>query len=211
MLLDHFLAGALGKEENTGCIQKITSLTRTIQELVDEVRNTCRGSYVYAPHVTIEGDLTKDFYYPPDHLNLILTEILKNSLRSTIEFALFQKNAATIQDDHDFPTINISISQSDQKVLLTVHDKGGGISDPNLKKIFTYGYTSAHETCDATEVYCLNNFVRSDVAGFGFGLPLARTFSQFFKGDLQLHTCYGIGTQTFITLPNLYEYEKKST
>jgi hypothetical protein len=88
-------------------------------------------------------------------------------------------------------------------ILDTLLIKGGGISDPNLKKIFTYGYTSAHETCDATEVYCLNNFVRSDVAGFGtqitnmmvsmfrifvgFGLPLARTFSQFFKGDLQLH------------------------
>ncbi|XP_053993355.1 3-methyl-2-oxobutanoate dehydrogenase [lipoamide] kinase, mitochondrial-like isoform X2 [Hylaeus volcanicus] len=209
LLLDHYLSGALGKEENTGCIQKIASLTGTIQELVNEVRNTCRGSYVYAPLVTIEGNLKEDFYYPPDHVNLILTEVLKNSLRSTIEFALSQKNGVIIQDDHDFPTVNISIAQSDQKILLTVHDRGGGISDKNFKKVFTYGYSSAHENCGATEVFSLNSFVRSDVAGFGFGLPLARTFSQFFKGDLQLHTCHGIETHTFITLPNLYEFDKK--
>lgn len=43
-------------------------------------------SYGLAPRVVLRGDLNTEFSFIPDHLAIIVTEVLKNALRATVEF-----------------------------------------------------------------------------------------------------------------------------
>lgn len=101
-------------------------------------------------------NLTEFRSYVPVHLEYILTEILKNSFRATVEGHYKLHGSASIQA---LPPVVITISPppnipgvSGPKFMsIRVRDQGGGVSAANMTKIFSYAFTTAGQGSEAGE------------------------------------------------------------
>jgi 26S proteasome regulatory subunit T1 len=88
--------------------------------------------------------------YVPVHLEYILTEILKNSFRASVEH--HHKKYGT-SSRVPIPSIILTIApvtsrgeKSPSYLSLRIRDEGGGIPPANLDKIFSYSFTTAGRT-----------------------------------------------------------------
>lgn len=216
LIADHLLAPKEVKDDVPGCVATNCHAAKLVQECVNVSRNTCRGTYAIAPGVDVEGDLDSTLCYVPDHVLLIVTEIIKNALRATVESYTFSNTSlapakrTVILDETDLPKVGVAVHRGKDEVMIRVSDKGGGISPEQLNNIFTFGYSSIHASQESAQGCSLDSFVRSDIAGYGFGLPLARTFARYFGGDIRIMPCFGVGTDVFIILPDIAPAQRSS-
>jgi pyruvate dehydrogenase kinase 2/3/4 len=72
----------------------------------------------------------------PPHTDYIMLELLKNSMRATVDWHGV---------DADFPPVRVVIADGDdnEDVIIKVSDEGGGIPRSNMKKIWSYLFTTA--------------------------------------------------------------------
>ena len=133
----------------------------------------------------------------------IIFELLKNSLRATVDF-----HGGADQDT--FPSIKIVVVEGKEDITLKISDEGGGIPRSAMEFIWTYMYT----TMEASALEDPNgpSDFTAPMAGFGvsrfcwsldvergergltsptrlvlqYGLPLSRLYAKFFGGDLKL-------------------------
>jgi pyruvate dehydrogenase kinase 2/3/4 len=75
--------------------------------------------------------ITRTFPYVPTHLHYIMLELLKNSMRATVEYHGV---------DADYPPIKVVIADGsdNEDVIVKVSDEGGGIPRSNMKRIWSY-------------------------------------------------------------------------
>jgi pyruvate dehydrogenase kinase 2/3/4 len=75
--------------------------------------------------------LYRTFPYVPTHLHYIMLELLKNSMRATVEYHGV---------DADYPPIKVVIADGsdNEDVIVKVSDEGGGIPRSNMKRIWSY-------------------------------------------------------------------------
>jgi pyruvate dehydrogenase kinase 2/3/4 len=94
----------------------------------------CRRRYGEAPEVSIHGRSDLTFQYVPTHLHYILMELLKNSMRATIEY----------HGVENMPPIRVVIADGERNedVVIKVSDEGGGISRSNMTRIWSYLFTT---------------------------------------------------------------------
>eukprot|EP00923_Selenidium_pygospionis_P040284 GHVN01069649.1.p1 GENE.GHVN01069649.1~~GHVN01069649.1.p1 ORF type:complete len:111 (-),score=7.16 GHVN01069649.1:1224-1556(-) len=95
-----------------------------IQQQAEQVRESCRVSYGIAPSYTITGHLHTTFACVPDHVSLIITEILKNAMRATVEFYTLGNSMQGEQcqqglclDEDDLPPVQIEIYKGQLNAL----------------------------------------------------------------------------------------------
>ncbi|KAG9007364.1 26S proteasome regulatory subunit 7 [Tulasnella sp. JGI-2019a] len=130
------------RTRDVGVIDRKTSpkaLIKMCGRFVSELSEASLGS---SPELKLEGQLDATFAYVPVHLEYILTEVLKNSFRATVE---------RHQHSGNLPPVVITISPSSVPpsparpayMSLRIRDQGGGISPSNMKKIFSYAFTTA--------------------------------------------------------------------
>ncbi|KAG8927761.1 26S proteasome regulatory subunit 7 [Tulasnella sp. 419] len=125
-----------------GIVHKQTSPADMVKMCSRFVSELCEATLGAAPPLILEGDLDATFPYVPVHLEYILTEILKNSFRATVEH---HSNAT------ELPPIVVTISPSPYPATplrpsymsIRIRDEGGGVSPANMKKIFSYAFTTA--------------------------------------------------------------------
>lgn len=93
---------------------------------------------------------TTHFRYVPVHLEYIITEILKNSFRATVENHYKRNGSLT---DAELPPVVITVSPGTPQgptnppfLSLRIRDQGGGVSRPNMRQIFSYAFTTAEAT-----------------------------------------------------------------
>ena len=88
----------------------------------------CTRSYGDAPEVSLHGRRDLTFMYVPTHLHYILMELLKNSMRATMEYH---------EDSDQKPPIRVVIADSptNEDVVIKVSDEGGGVSRTHMKRI----------------------------------------------------------------------------
>lgn len=105
-------------------------------------------------HLRAWSVLSEDFQlkfnfpsYIPVHLEYVLTEVLKNAFRATVETHFKRHGAASAEP---ISPILITISRaavpdySHRTFLsLRIRDRGGGVSPSNMAKIFSYAFTTA--------------------------------------------------------------------
>ncbi|XP_047338741.1 pyruvate dehydrogenase (acetyl-transferring) kinase, mitochondrial-like isoform X2 [Impatiens glandulifera] len=139
----------------------------------EDARFICLREYGSAPDVNIYGDPNFTFPYVSAHLQLMVFELVKNSLRAVQE----------------------RVIDSDE-----VSDEGGGIRRSGLPKLFTFLYSTA--TNPLEEDSDLGN-VRMTMAGYGYGLPISRLYARYFGGDLQVISMEGYGTDAYLHLSRL--------
>jgi pyruvate dehydrogenase kinase 2/3/4 len=95
-------------------------------------------------------------------------------------------------------------------VVIKVSDEGGGIARSNMKRIWSYLFTTANPMFldnllnNPDAVLQARDFdTASPLAGLGYGLPISRNYARYFDGDLTLMSMEGYGTDSFIYLPRL--------
>lgn len=101
------------------------------------------------------------------------------------------RNAAVYRHtEHDSPALTIRCDMEADKVCLTIHDNGTGISTEDLPRIFEKGFTGQNG--------------RKNRRSTGMGLYLCKTFCSHMQVDIALSSD-GMGTDACLLIPALKE------
>ncbi|GAA6004802.1 hypothetical protein JCM11491_002236 [Sporobolomyces phaffii] len=115
----------------------------------------CDSTYGVSPPYRIEGaDPSLRVKFIGTHLEYILTELLKNAFRATVENNAPKKEEAEegvfkFEDTphahllkEDFPPIVVTIGSVPGALTIRVRDQGGGVPPENVQSVFSYAFTS---------------------------------------------------------------------
>jgi len=114
------------------------------------VADLCEATLGSSPSIVIDGHADAAFAYVPVHLEYILTEILKNSFRATVEQHTRLQRAGQLS----LPPVVITISPPPERredtskagsafLSIRIRDQGGGVLPSNMARIFSYAFTTA--------------------------------------------------------------------
>ncbi|KAH3671397.1 hypothetical protein WICMUC_004694 [Wickerhamomyces mucosus] len=183
-------------QDNIGIIDKnlkISELIKTYGGFVNDM------TFIkYYKQVPIEIDFGENIKFPyiGQHLEYIITEILKNSIRSHIE-----------SNKSDLPILITIVENSKTKdgkrsLGIRFRDEGGGIPTEIEQNIFDYSFSSVAKL--EKNQGMVDNSIPGEgintVAGMGYGLPLTKAYVEQFGGRLELQSCYGLGTDVYVEL-----------
>ncbi|KXN87709.1 [3-methyl-2-oxobutanoate dehydrogenase [lipoamide]] kinase, mitochondrial [Leucoagaricus sp. SymC.cos] len=202
-------------------------MTRVCGSFVSEL---CEATLGASPEIVVDGDLEATFPYVPVHLEYIITEILKNSFRATVEHHQKTPGNATTKR---LPPINITLSppaphnsRHEHYFSIRIRDQGGGVSPSNMARIFSYAFTTAGRGAEknvqdddeavgdgGNEAASLFGEITGKglqaglgtIAGLGYGLPMSRLYARYFGGSLDLFSLEGWGSDVFLQLRCLDE------
>lgn len=220
LLATHYLRLIQQKNHDLhiGILDKEVNLAKLIKHNYDFITDMCHLQYdsTLIPKLTIVTGSEITVSYVSIILEYVLTELLKNSTRATIEKSM-QKINGESQD------IKVSIFQQandPNEVSIKISDRGGGIPPEIEPHIFEYSYTTLNkikeplteqdETAGALDHDLSNEDVmmadpgtsegNNNIAGMGFGLPLTKLYLTLFNGKIDIQNLYGYGTDTYLTL-----------
>ncbi|RUP47886.1 putative mitochondrial pyruvate dehydrogenase kinase [Jimgerdemannia flammicorona] len=186
-----------------GIIDTRLSPARLAKQCSHYVQELCEVNYGRAPEIRVGGQIDTVFTYVPVHLEYMLSELLKNSCRATVEHSA--KNG-----HKHMPPIEITISRGHEEIGIRVRDEGGGVAAMDLAKIFDYSYTTVPNDVDphGNEDSIFSGITKlaiqagmgGPIAGLGFGLPLARMYACYFGGSMNLVSLNGYGCDVFLKL-----------
>jgi len=137
--------------------------------------------------------------YVPAHLHHIMFEILKNAMRATCEFAEKKGHA-------ELPYIRLKIYKTKNDITIKISDCGGGIPRASSGKIFNYMYSTAPQVVLPSDGGSFGAGLSAETLpmhGLGYGLPLSRLYARYFKGDIQIASVDGYGTDVYVYLQRL--------
>ncbi|CAN8063982.1 unnamed protein product [Agarophyton chilense] len=197
VLMSHHLALGDPSPGMAGVINRFCKPSHLIEQAVVATRSLAYQHYGESPDVQIRGNTQLQFPYIDSHLYLCLFELLKNSLRATVE---------THRDAEVLPPVRCIIADGKEDVTVKISDEGGGFRRSEMNRVWTYLFTTAklppkqllemEDRCDRTN--------RPDpIAGFGYGLPLSRLYARYWGGELALASMEGYGTDAYLHLSKL--------
>lgn len=134
------------RDDHTGIVHWSCSPKEMIRMCGSFVTDLSEASLGASPKIILDGDVNATFAYIPVHLEYILTEILKNAFRASVE--RHQKTHGT--DSFSVPPVRITIAPppvssngGPRFLTLRIRDEGGGVSESNIPHIFSYSFTTA--------------------------------------------------------------------
>jgi len=170
---------------DVGQIRPNCDIRSVLEDAVSDVTGQVENDFMAAPKVDIKiyknakeinepvfGDLV------PEHLSTIFKEILRNSMRATVEHHF--------HDLENLPPVSAIICQADDEFTIKISDCGGGMDRDSAKKCFMYDYSTPSKYSDAELP--------------GNGLPRARLYARYFHGDIKMASYEGYGTDIYIYL-----------
>ncbi|CAB1102010.1 unnamed protein product [Ectocarpus sp. CCAP 1310/34] len=202
ILIGHYLAlQEAGSDSWIGMVCQETSPAAIAEAAIEDAKFVCTRQYGDAPDVTLHGRLDLTFSYVPSHLHYIMLELIKNSMRATVDFHGL--------DEMDNNPIRVVIAdgEGNEDVVIKVADEGGGIRRSYMTRIWSYLFTTADPAVQ--EGFINLGEVESDhakespLAGLGYGLPISRSYARYFGGDLSIVSMEGYGTDAFVHLSRL--------
>ncbi|KAG0706400.1 P-loop containing nucleoside triphosphate hydrolase protein [Suillus ampliporus] len=116
------------------------AMVRMCGAFVSELSEATLGA---SPVITIDGCPDATFAYIPVHLEYILTEMLKNAFRATVEH---HHKLHGLASSCPLPSVQVTISPPTpphQFLSIRIRDQGGGVSPSNMARIFSYAFTTA--------------------------------------------------------------------
>lgn len=130
-------------------------------------------------------------------------EVLKNAARAEVE---------RYQSDPEKALRKIRViiggNHNSEDVTIKVMDEAGGIPRSEMKRLFSYFYSTA--TPDPTGILDDDGeggprdfSTDQPMAGLGMGLPLSRLYSRFLGGDLSVLSMESYGTDAWMYIPRL--------
>jgi pyruvate dehydrogenase kinase 2/3/4 len=116
-----------------GVICTRTNIKEIAQDAIANARFICEDHYglFRAPEVKMfcPGDI--EFMYVPSHLNHMVFELLKNSLRAVVE-----RFGADYEDE--YPPIKLVIAHGKEDITIKISDEGGGLPRSGIPVVWTY-------------------------------------------------------------------------
>ncbi|KNE61391.1 hypothetical protein AMAG_06221 [Allomyces macrogynus ATCC 38327] len=226
VLAEHHLALHSPQPDFIGIVDTKLSPVSVAQHVYDYVREVAQFHFGAAPALQIDGMVDTTLAYIPVHLDYILAELFKNSIRATVEH--YEKTSgnglgslrlsAGLSDD-DLPPIQLTVARGPDDVVMRIRDQGGGIPYEDLQRVFEYSYTSVQgkgynrsatgvgaSTADpqsAMSEMMMQSGIGGPIAGLGYGLGTARVYSRYFDGSLTMISLYGHGCDVFLRLKNI--------
>lgn len=202
-----------------GVIDTALRPAEIIKQCESFVSEICELKYGVRPSVIINGEPETIFAHIPTHLEYIVTELLKNAFRATVENGQEREpivvTIAASLESQDRLTLDESKYTSRSSfpgVTIRIRDRGGGISPENLPNIWAYSFTTfgdddIHEIgngkIDGLKTISGSGGDSSSLAGLGYGLPLGRAYAQHFGGDIFVQSLWGWGTDVYLKLIGL--------
>lgn len=230
-LIAHHIASKTKQIGCSGIIHSEVDPTLVARKAADESIHLCERRFGTSPEIHIMSPHPITFTYVPGHLQYILSELFKNSLRATM--------VHHGEEGAKLP-IEVVIVAGETDITIKVSDKGGGVPFSKMDNCWTYVYTS-YESQKATSTSsssgsgtssttendnsnitmptssyggvgklkfkdaCIETIEANapTLAGYGCGLPISRLYSQYFGGGLDLKSMEGYGTDAYIYLNRL--------
>lgn len=196
------------------------------------VADICELKYGVRPRWEIDGDPDTTFAFVPNHLEYIVTELLKNAFRATVESGITREpivitvapeppserkagpddvRLAVPKEERGAFTSDAIRPLDDNApgVTIRIRDRGGGINPDVLPNIWSYSFTtmSEDEDIDALNVISSTSSGGSSIAGLGYGLPLSRAYAEYFGGGVAVQSLYGWGTDVYLRLKGVGRIE----
>lgn len=186
------------REDYVGIIGTQVPVRNMAQVAAENARFICEEWYgLYeAPRVDIVCPAELTFMYVPGHLNHMLFETIKNSLRAVVE------THGVNADPDNYPPVKIIIAEGHEDITIKISDEGGGIPRSEVSDVWTYMYTTVQNTPMLEPDFNKSDF-KAPMAGFGYGLPISRLYARYFGGDLKLISMEGYGTDVYLHLNRL--------
>ncbi|TAQ88362.1 hypothetical protein B7494_g3295 [Chlorociboria aeruginascens] len=205
------------------------SIVNSCGNFVSEI---CELKYGVRPTWIIDGEPRTTFAYVPVHLEYIITELLKNAFRATVEsgnshepvvitIAAEPGTSASRNNSRHPSELSTDASirpfeDSASGVTIRIRDRGGGISPEVLPNIWSYSFTTFSDEDDlppgSGSVDVLNTISGagegSSIAGLGYGLPLGRAYAEYFGGGIAVQSLYGWGSDVYLRLKGLGRLKK---
>jgi signal transduction histidine kinase len=235
-------------------------IIRSCEHTVGEI---CELKYGVRPTVNIIGSPEVTMAHIPMHLEYILTELLKNSFRATIEAGmerepieitiapapaseeqtahaklqpqreLSRENGVPVGVVSNYDQGNVdaasgasqpdlaasanirALEKQTPGVTIRIRDRGGGIKPEDYANLWEYGFTTFNEDDILDKVSGGSGGGNgmagldaisggaggaSSLAGLGYGLPLGRSYSEYFGGGIAVQSMWGWGTDVYLSL-----------
>ncbi|KAI5861875.1 alpha-ketoacid dehydrogenase kinase [Durotheca rogersii] len=213
-----------------GVIDTALSPSAIVDSCAGFVADICELKYGLRPRWVIDGQPDATFAFVPMHLEYMVTELLKNAFRATVESGRHREPVVvTIAPEPadpgpprvtlDPPAAERGAFRSDAikplddnapGVTIRIRDRGGGIAPEVLPNIWSYSFTTFSEIeddvlssgsgQDALGVISAVSSGGSSIAGLGYGLPLSRAYAEYFGGGIAVQSLYGWGTDVYLRL-----------
>ena len=142
-----------------GLINRHTSPTEICSVAAEDAKYVCRQAYGIAPEVHVGGRKNLTFPYIPSHLYYCTLELLKNSLRATVERHAVdapesEGGGKRLPDGIDaLPSVRIVIAddEGNEDVAIRISDEGGGIRRSHMPRVWSYLFTSARPAFESQD------------------------------------------------------------
>lgn len=170
-----------------GIINTQTRPALTIANAAADAAQLCERRYGDSPKIEVVGARDFSFSYVDSYLHHIAFELLKNSLRATME---------THGNSGKLPQIRVILSASNdsEDVTIKISDEGGGIARSGMKRLFSYFYSTAPPQFNDGDDSAVDFSTEQPFAGLGVGLALSRIYCQYWGGELALLSMENYGT-----------------
>eukprot|EP00471_Norrisiella_sphaerica_P009004 CAMPEP_0184503008 /NCGR_PEP_ID=MMETSP0113_2-20130426/51626_1 /TAXON_ID=91329 /ORGANISM="Norrisiella sphaerica, Strain BC52" /LENGTH=433 /DNA_ID=CAMNT_0026892405 /DNA_START=388 /DNA_END=1689 /DNA_ORIENTATION=- len=219
-IMEQFVSSSEYKSGFAGVIESFCNPVLIAQRAAEDASQLCRQHKGIAPRVhfhTPKASFSDElhFTYIPHHLHYMLTEILKNSMRATVE-------AHPKKPMSKLPPIKVVFVAGNEDITIKVIDEGGGIPRSEIKPIWNFFHSTAETPTNTAgtmhsseEMGQWVDMIRekkdeagviipaSALAGYGVGLPLSRLFARYFGGDITITSMEGFGTDAYLHIPRL--------
>ncbi|KAJ3274565.1 hypothetical protein HDV01_002407 [Terramyces sp. JEL0728] len=144
-----------------------------------------------APELIVDGHLNASFVYIPDHIEYIMYELFKNSMKYTLK---------SHADEDILPPIRVTIGVGDNQVMFRVSDEGGGIDKDAMSNLWNFVKPTAGELYQQKKLLGkIEDAIPLDIP-LGIGLSLSRVYANYWGGSLSLYSMFGYGTDAYVTI-----------
>ena len=155
-----------------GVIDTALRPSMTVESCAGFVADICELRYGSRPVLVLDGEPDTTFAFVPMHLEYIVTELLKNAFRATVETRSCEPVVVTIAPEPPLkeqgansnsipfiepPTSDRGVFRADDirplddnapGVTIRIRDRGGGISPDVLPNIWSYSFTTFSDDDD---------------------------------------------------------------
>ncbi|KAI8833954.1 branched-chain alpha-ketoacid dehydrogenase, partial [Chytriomyces cf. hyalinus JEL632] len=206
------------EEEEDGWIGIVNTRCRA-GEVVERVSalakrwfiETSPNRNIEPPEVKIDGHANAVFTYIPDHIEYILFELLKNSMRFTLEtHAPVSKASPPLKK---LPPIVVTVGASRNDITFRVSDQGGGFAHTQMANLWSYTHASRHafltNLSNMPKLAGKNTVANAAKGPFeleerslhlGLGLPMSRVYANYWGGTIGVHSMHGYGTDAYVKI-----------
>jgi pyruvate dehydrogenase kinase 2/3/4 len=219
----HQSTGGPSQHSTAGNVLRQIYPSQVVQKAADYTLKLMAKTYghdIKLPKVNIIGDTKANFPYPVGHLEYVIGELLRNSIQATIEH--------TAGSNEQPAPIEVLIYQNPLQSIIRISDQGGGISPLVLDHLWSFSKAPsqsnrAKRLHNLEKVPKLAaTMTDMDLSGFtpdsaakgrgslsglsnrpldlklGIGLPMSKTYVEYWAGNLTVHNLEGYGTDAFV-------------